>query len=125
MNGYCLYGQPPVLLPPPSGNPSWDAWQASCAVAKAEAEAKAAAVKAEILRLNGYGPAAVTVPTREQRIAALRREIAATEQSIRSRDIAQTWGRLTSAEYCLRTHADMRRAADLRAMLADAEGGAL
>ena len=83
-------------------------------------EREAAAVMRAAQQAAEIGP-----PTRAQRIASLRQDIAGREQAIRRRDIEQVWGRRTSADYCSATGGDMRRVNDLQALLADAEGGAL
>ena len=69
MNGYCISGQPPVLMPPPSGNPGWDAWVARCAEARARKAAADGEHAERIAHLYGYGPTAIKAPTRDERIA--------------------------------------------------------
>jgi hypothetical protein len=119
MNGYCISGQPPVLMPPPSGNPGWDAWVARCAEARARKAADDAEHAALVLHVNGCGPTAIKAPTRAERIAALQQVMVRADRELQALDNVQTTGRWTQAEFARKCMSSRAARAEARALLAD------
>jgi hypothetical protein len=118
MNGYCISGQPPVLMPPPSGNPGWDAWVARCAEARARKAAADGEHAERIAHLYGYGPTAIKAPTRAERIASLRSDMARARRELADLDNTQRWGRWTQEQFIAKCAAPAATANLCMALLA-------
>ncbi len=113
MNGYCIHGQPPVLMPPPA-----DPFGLGDIIERVRAERRAANERAAALDAERNAPA-IKAPTREERIAELQQVLARAEHSLLSLEHTQTWGRWTQEEFARKCAADRAARAEARALLAD------
>ena len=93
MNGYCIAGEQPVLMPPVD---SFACLGDIVARVKADRAAKAAAEAAEH---RARAAVHIKAPTRAERIAALRGDMARAERELADLDNTQRWGRWTQDEF--------------------------
>jgi hypothetical protein len=94
MNGYAISGQPPVLLPVPVD--SFACLGDIVARVKAERADKQAAEAAEQRARNAVH---IKAPTRAERIASLRGDMASARRELADLDNTQRWGRWTQDEF--------------------------